>query len=66
MRGNIMSKKALCIGISAYLGTENDLSDCVNDCNDLLWEGRPCRASQLMLPAEAPPTSARLCFHSQP
>ncbi|WP_349769079.1 caspase family protein, partial [Zoogloea sp.] len=26
-----MSKKALCIGINDYPGTQNDLSGCVND-----------------------------------
>ena len=30
----IMSKKALCIGINDYPGTQNDLSGCVNDAND--------------------------------
>ena len=29
-----MSKKALCIGINDYPGTDNDLSGCVNDAND--------------------------------
>jgi hypothetical protein len=29
-----MSKKALCIGINDYPGTQNDLSGCVNDAND--------------------------------
>jgi hypothetical protein len=32
-----MSKKALCIGINDYPGTQNDLSGCVNDAND--WAG---------------------------
>ncbi len=30
----IMSKKALCIGINDYPGTQNDLSGCVNNAND--------------------------------
>ncbi|MGA7178504.1 MAG: caspase family protein [Thiobacillaceae bacterium] len=29
-----MSKKALCIGINDYPGTQNDLKGCVNDAND--------------------------------
>lgn len=29
-----MSKRALCIGINNYPGTQNDLSGCVNDAND--------------------------------
>ena len=29
-----MSKRALCIGINNYPGTDSDLSGCVNDCND--------------------------------
>lgn len=29
-----MSKRALCIGINDYPGTNSDLSGCVNDCND--------------------------------
>lgn len=29
-----MSKKALCVGINDYPGSENDLSGCINDCND--------------------------------
>jgi len=29
-----MAKKALCIGINDYPGTQNDLSGCVNDAND--------------------------------
>ena len=29
-----MNKKALCIGINDYPGTQNDLSGCVNDAND--------------------------------
>lgn len=29
-----MSKKALCIGINDYPGTQNDLSGCINDAND--------------------------------
>ncbi len=29
-----MSKKAICIGINDYPGTQNDLSGCVNDAND--------------------------------
>lgn len=32
-----MSKKALCIGINNYPGTDMDLSGCVNDAND--WSG---------------------------
>ena len=32
-----MAKKALCIGINDYPGTQNDLSGCVNDAND--WKG---------------------------
>ena len=32
-----MSRKALCVGINNYPGTENDLSGCVNDAND--WAG---------------------------
>ena len=33
-----MSKKALCIGINDYPGTQNDLSGCVNDANDWATE----------------------------
>jgi hypothetical protein len=29
-----MEKRALCIGINNYPGTQNDLSGCVNDAND--------------------------------
>lgn len=29
-----MTKRALCIGINDYPGTDSDLSGCVNDCND--------------------------------
>ncbi|GAB3245544.1 caspase family protein [Chitinimonas naiadis] len=29
-----MSKRAICIGINDYPGTQNDLSGCVNDAND--------------------------------
>jgi hypothetical protein len=29
-----MSKRALCIGINDYPGTDSDLSGCVNDCKD--------------------------------
>jgi hypothetical protein len=29
-----MNKKALCVGINDYPGTQNDLSGCVNDCGD--------------------------------
>jgi hypothetical protein len=32
-----MAKKALCIGINDYPGTQNDLSGCVNDAQD--WAG---------------------------
>lgn len=32
-----MTKRALCIGINDYPGTDSDLSGCVNDCND--WAG---------------------------
>ena len=31
---NPMNKKALCVGINDYPGGSNDLSGCVNDCND--------------------------------
>jgi hypothetical protein len=31
---NVMSKRALCIGINNYPGTHMDLSGCVNDAND--------------------------------
>ena len=31
-----MAKKALCIGINDYPGTQSDLSGCVNDAHD--WE----------------------------
>lgn len=33
-----MSKKALCIGINDYPGTQNDLSGCINDANDWATE----------------------------
>ncbi len=29
-----MTKRAVCIGINDYPGTNNDLNGCVNDCND--------------------------------
>ena len=29
-----MTKKALCIGINDYPGTQNDLNGCVNDARD--------------------------------
>lgn len=29
-----MNKKALCVGINDYVGTNNDLAGCINDCND--------------------------------
>jgi metacaspase-1 len=32
-----MAKKALCIGINDYPGTESDLSGCLNDAHD--WAG---------------------------
>ena len=32
-----MAKKALCIGINDYPGTQNDLAGCVNDAHD--WTG---------------------------
>lgn len=32
-----MNKKAVCIGINDYPGTQNDLAGCVNDCNT--WAG---------------------------
>ncbi len=35
-----MSKRALCVGINDYPGTESDLSGCVNDANDWAAELR--------------------------
>jgi hypothetical protein len=32
-----MNKKAVCIGINDYPGTQNDLAGCINDCN--AWAG---------------------------
>ena len=32
-----MAKKALCVGINNYPGTQNDLNGCVNDAN--AWAG---------------------------
>ena len=29
-----MNKKCLCVGINDYVGTNNDLAGCINDCND--------------------------------
>ncbi len=45
-----MSKKALCIGINDYPGTQNDLSGCVNDANDWAAEltGRGYAVSKLI------------------
>ncbi len=49
-----MSKKALCIGINNYPGTQNDLAGCVNDANDWAAElsARGFAVTQ-MLDAEA-------------
>ncbi len=49
-----MSKKALCIGINDYPGTQNDLAGCVNDANDWAAElaGRGYAVSK-MLDAQA-------------
>jgi hypothetical protein len=33
-RGNAMKRRALCIGINDYPGTDSDLAGCVNDAND--------------------------------
>lgn len=45
-----MTKRALCIGINDYPGTDSDLSGCVNDCND--WaaalSGRGFTVTQLI------------------
>lgn len=30
-----MATRALCIGINDYPGTDNDLSGCVNDANEI-------------------------------
>lgn len=45
-----MAKKALCIGINDYPGTQNDLSGCVNDANDWAAElsGRGFAVAQLL------------------
>jgi len=45
-----MSKKALCIGINDYPGTNNDLSGCVNDANDWAAElaGRGYTVSKML------------------
>src|SRR4030067_1087309 len=32
--GNAMKRRALCIGINDYPGTDSDLAGCVNDAND--------------------------------
>ena len=32
-----MTKKALCIGINDYPGTDSDLQGCVNDATDWGW-----------------------------
>lgn len=53
-----MTKKALCIGINDYPGTDNDLSGCVNDAND--WAdtlGRRGFEVTLMLDAQAKRTA---------
>lgn len=48
-----MSKKALCIGINDYPGTDNDLSGCVNDANDWAAElGQRGFAVTMMLDAQ--------------
>ncbi len=45
-----MSKKALCIGINDYPGTQNDLSGCINDANDWATElaGRGFAVSKML------------------
>lgn len=45
-----MAKKALCIGINDYPGTQNDLSGCVNDANDWAAElaGRGFAVTRLL------------------
>ena len=45
-----MSKKALCIGINDYPGTQNDLSGCINDANDWAAElaGRGFAVSKML------------------
>lgn len=49
-----MSKKALCIGINDYPGTDNDLSGCINDANDWAAElGQRGFAVSKMLDAQA-------------
>ena len=35
-----MAKRALCVGINDYPGTNSDLSGCVNDANDWAQEWR--------------------------
>lgn len=48
-----MSKKALCIGINDYPGTDNDLSGCVNDAKDWAAElGQRGFAVNVMLDAQ--------------
>lgn len=55
-----MSKKALCIGINDYPGTDNDLAGCVNDANDWADElGQRGFAVNVMLDAQC--THAALC-----
>jgi len=54
-----MAKKALCIGINDYPGTQNDLRGCVNDANDWAAElGRRGFAVTKILDAQA--TKARM------
>lgn len=49
-----MSKKALCIGINDYPGTQNDLSGCVNDAGDWAAElGGRGFETRKMIDAEA-------------
>ena len=45
-----MNKKALCIGINDYPGTQNDLSGCINDANDWAAElaGRGFAVSKML------------------
>jgi hypothetical protein len=45
-----MAKRALCVGINDYPGTQMDLAGCVNDANDwrALLEGRGYHVTQLL------------------
>jgi len=54
-----MAKKALCIGINDYPGTQNDLSGCVNDANDwaAVLQGRGFSVTSLL---DAQATKAKM------